>query len=161
MFERTTRASRGDLFGEDTPGMMISVARQLMSGRPNLRPNVPNCAVPEPTDVATDEVLLNSLCQFDILYCLVVDADGQHSQEGYPVSAAMYQERADPAFGLVSKTTDARSALFPTVNHSRLVKIIKDVFVNAKQESLTFGGHWWSLPRKAERFISEQLLGQF
>jgi len=66
-------ASRARLFPQGKGGMMISAARDLMSEQPSTRPDVPESAVPDPIDLAHDDVLLNSLCQFDILYCLILD----------------------------------------------------------------------------------------
>lgn len=150
-------ASRGNLFTDESRGMMISAARHLMSDRPSLRPDVPNSVSSDPAELASDDILLNSLCQFDILYCLIVAAEGRHNGGGYPASSALLQERADPAFELVSSNGDARRDLFPTADDREIAQAIKDVFISASQESPTFAGHWWSLPRNAETFVKEHL----
>ncbi|MDV5998648.1 putative DNA binding domain-containing protein [Kocuria rhizophila] len=150
-------ASRAGLFPKDKGGMMISAARVLMSEQPALRPDVPDSAVPDPGDLAHDDALFNALCQFDILYCLIVAAEGRHHGSGYPAASAMNQDRADPAFEVVATDPDARAALFPTSDKRKIAEAMTQVFASAERESFGFGGHWWSLPQVAQRFVSNHL----
>lgn len=150
-------ASRADLFPTGKGGMMISAARVLMSEQPAMRPDVPDSAVADPGDLAHDDVLFNSLCQFDILYCLIVAAEGQHHGSGYPAASAMNQDRANPAFEIAATDADARAALFPASDARKIAEAMTEVFSSAERESLGFGGHWWSLPRAAQQFVSTQL----
>ncbi|MFJ6300085.1 AlbA family DNA-binding domain-containing protein [Pseudarthrobacter oxydans] len=150
-------ASRADLFPKDKGGMMISAARVLMSEQPATRPDVPDSAVPDPGDLAHDDALFNSLCQFDVLYCLIVAAEGQHHGSGYPAASAMNQDRSDPAFEVVASDPDARAAMFPTSDERKIAEAMTQVFTSAERESFGFGGHWWSLPQVAQRFVSNHL----
>ncbi len=150
-------ASRADLFPKDKGGMMISAARVLMSERPVMRPDVPDSAVLDPTDLAHEDALFNSLCQFDILYCLIVAAEGQHRGSGYPAASAMNQDRADPAFEVVASDPDARAAMFPASDERKIAEAMQEVFSSAQRESFGFGGHWWSLPQSAQRFVINHL----
>lgn len=136
---------------------MISAARVLMSEQPSMRPDVPNSAVPDPGDLAHDDVLFNSLCQCDVLYCLIVAAEGQHRGSAYPAASAMNQERANPAFEVVASDLDARAAMFPTSDERKIAEAMTQVFTSAERESFGFGGHWWSLPQGAQRFVSNHL----
>lgn len=147
-------ASRANLFPEGRGGLMISAARVLMSEQPAMRPDVPDNAVPDSSGLEHDDLLLNSLCQFDILYCLIVSAEGQHHGDGYPAASALNQSRADPAFEVVATDTDARAAMFPTANGRRIAEAMVQVFTGAKRESFGFGGHWWSLTQSAQRFVN-------
>lgn len=150
-------ASREDLFPKGKGGLMISAARDLMSEQSAMRPDVPDSAVPSPGDLAHDDLLLNSLCQFDILYCLIVAAEGRHHGSGYPAASAMNQGRADPAFELVAGDATARKAMFPSSDDRKIADAIAQVFSSAERESLGFGGHWWSLPQGAQRFVGNHL----
>ena len=150
-------ASRADLFPKDKGGMMISAARVLMSEQPATRTDVPDSAVPDPGDLAHDDALFNSLCQFDVLYCLIVAAEGQHHGSGYPAASAMNQDRSDPAFEVVASDPDARAAMFPTSDERKIAEAMTQVFTSAERESFGFGGHWWSLPQVAQRFVSNHL----
>lgn len=147
-------ASRANLFPKDKGGMMISAARVLMSEQSAMRPDVPDSDVPDPSDLARDDSLLNSLCQFDILYCLIVTAEGKHHGSGYPAASALNQDRADPAFEVVATEPDARAAMFPTSDERKVAEAMRQVFTSAERESFNFGGHWWSLPQGAQRFVS-------
>jgi hypothetical protein len=150
-------ASRADLFPNDKGGMMISAARVLMSEQPAMRPDVPDSAVPDPGDLTHDDALFNSLCQFDILYCMIVAAEGLHEGGAYPAASAMNQDRANPAFELVASDPDARAAMFPTSDERKIAEAMTEVFAIAEHESFGFGGHWWSLPQGAQRFVGNQL----
>jgi len=150
-------ASRAELFPKGKGGMMISAARVLMSEQPAMRPDVPDSAVPDPGDLAHDDALFNSLCQFDILYCLIVAAEGQHHGSGYPAASAMNQDRADPAFEVVATDADARATMFPASDERKIAEAMTQVFTSAERESFGFGGHWWSLPQGAQRFVSNHL----
>lgn len=150
-------ASRADLFPQGKGGLMISAARVLMSEQPAMRPDVTDSAVPDPSLLAQADILFNSLCQFDILYCLIVTAEGQHHASGYPAASAMNQDRSDPAFEIVASDTDAREAMFPTSDKRNVAEAITEVFAEAKRESFSFGGHWWRLPQGAQRFVSDHL----
>lgn len=150
-------ASRANLFPKGKGGMMISAARVLMSEQPAVRPDVPDSAVPDLGDLAHDDVLFNSLCQFDILYCLIVAAEGQHHGSGYPAASAMNQDRADPAFEVVATDTGARAAMFHTSDERKIAEAMRQVFISAERESFGFGGHWSSLPQGAQRFVNNRL----
>lgn len=150
-------ASRAGLFPEGRGGLMISAARALMSEYRTMRPDIPDSAALSPGDLAHDDVLFNSLCQFDILYCLIVAAEGRDHAGGYPASSAMNQNRADPAFEIVASDRDARAVMFPTSDENKIAASMERVFTSAKRESLGFGGSWWSLPQGAQRFVSDHL----
>lgn len=150
-------ASRADLFPKDRGGMMISAARVLMSEHQAMRPDIPDSAVPDSSDLTHNDALFNSLCQFDILYCLIVVAEGQHHGSAYPAASAMNQKRADPAFEVVASDPDARAAMFPTSDARKIAETMTQVFTSAERESFGFGGFWWSLPPRAQRFIDNQL----
>jgi len=136
---------------------MISDARKIMSEEPGLRPGVPESVVPSPEDLADDDILLNSLCEFDILYCLIVDTQGQHRGEAYPAASALHQYRSDPAFALVATDIKARGEMFPAISEKEVAQSIKRVFYSAKQQSFNFGGYWSSLPFAAEQFVAERV----
>lgn len=150
-------ASRADLFPKGKGGLMISAARDLMSEQPAMRPDVPCNSVPATRDLAHDDAFLNSLCQFDILYCLIVAAEGEHHGSGYPAASALNQDRADLAFEVVAGDLAARNAMFPTADEPRIAEAMSRVFASAEHQSLGFGGHWWSLPQGAQRFVSNHL----
>ena len=148
-------ASRARLFPGERGGLMISAARELAAEHQAMRPDVPDTGLPEPSQMADDDTLFNSLCQFDVLLCMIVAAEGKQHGGGYPASSAMHQHRADPAFILTASDTTARAALFPTSTNETVASAMARVFSSALRESHSFGGHWWSLPSSAQRFVDE------
>ena len=62
-----------------------------------------------PRCLTSDDALLNSLCQFDIVYCLLVITEGETSVKSvYPSSAAFDETRASAVRAtLFPNSTDA------------------------------------------------------
>lgn len=147
--------SRNELFPKNKGGMMISAARDLMSDEPHLRPDLPDSAIPDPAQLMDNDILLNSLCQFDILYCLIVAAEGQHDGGAYPAASALNQYRADPAFNVVSGDAVARAEMFSKSNKQIIAQALTDVFTTAKEQSYKYGGFWRSLPQGAQQFVDK------
>lgn len=147
------KAARANLFPENRGGLMISAARELLAEHPAMRPDIADKAVPESASLAHDDALFNSLCQFDILYCLVIAAADQNHGGAYPASSAMHQYRADPALELVATNEDARRALFPDLSDAQVAKAIVEVFGLAQAQSRSHGGHWWTLPPQDMNFV--------
>ena len=99
---------------DDTGAYLISASRRLMVAQSAMRPDLVDALVPDTGNPASDDPLLNSLCQFDILYCLLVLTEGQTSVKSmYPSSAAFDEIRADPALVTVAGDSAARATLFP------------------------------------------------
>lgn len=148
-------ASRAGLFAEPQGGLMISAARDLFSELPEVRPDQPHLSEQESNNLPDDDLLFNSLCQFDILYCLVVTAESQEEGGAYPAASAMNQRRADPAFELVAVDEAARKTLFPTSDERKVAEAMIEVFDLARRESFKSGGSWWSsLPYAAQTFTN-------
>ncbi|MBE1515180.1 AlbA family DNA-binding domain-containing protein [Nesterenkonia halotolerans] len=150
-------ASREGLFPKDNGSMMITAARQLMSEHSFLRPDLPDSAIPIANKLADDDVLFNSLCQFDILYCVIIENDPEDNGGAYPASSSMNQYRSDPAFVLLGSDADARKQMFPDGTDAEIAEAILTVFKVAKRESYGYGGHWWELPRLTQQFVQDHL----
>jgi len=67
-----------------------------MVNHPALRPDIGDDEIFPAEELAPDDELLNSLCQFDIAYCFVVAAEGVGRGRYYPTSAAFNEDRAQP-----------------------------------------------------------------
>ncbi|WRS29741.1 ATP-binding protein [Actinomycetaceae bacterium MB13-C1-2] len=151
-------ATRAKLFPGEVKGLMISIARDLMNKHEHFRPDIPNEALPKDENVTNHDLMLDSLCQFDILYCLTVTANPNEHESGfgfaaYPASAAFNQTRVDPAFVLVVRDPRARKQLFPRNNDAQIARAIKDVFAMAQKESSFSANHWWHLPDAVQQFV--------
>lgn len=144
--------SRQGVFPER--GLLISMARNLMSTHPGLRPDVPDEAVTAAEDLDHDDNLLNSLCQFDLAYCLITSAEGDGQARGYPTCAAFHQTRADPLFEIIASEPMVRSELFPESSNAQVAAAMVQVAAMASKESWNFGSFWSGLPSAAENFVA-------
>ena len=157
--EGQVKASRSELFPGDSRGsLMIPSARLLAIEHAAMRPDLPS--VDTSTDGGYDpsDRLLDSLCQFDILYCLVVAAEGIHHGEAYPASSAFRQERANPALSLVVSNAEVRRELLPESDDARVAQAIHKVFELAKNQSMQLkvpDDWWWNPPWDVESFIEK------
>lgn len=148
-------ASRAKLFDESHAGLMISLARDLMQDQPAFRPDVLEVSAADDGQMAENDVLLNSLCQFDLLYALVVTAEGGDHGGAYPASSAFQQRRADPLAVLVSTDEPSRRELFPNADDQAVAAAIKEVYEMAHRESFMRSSSWWGPPDAATRFIQQ------
>ncbi|MGP5620110.1 AlbA family DNA-binding domain-containing protein [Corynebacterium casei] len=148
-------ASRADLFPDKNSGLMISEARNLMNQHPELRPDVDENSLSNRVGVTEDDPLLDSLCQFDVYYCLIVNAEYEKNNAGYPASSALRQFRVDPAFETIASNPQARAALFPNHEDRNIAKVLGEFFLKAQQESFNVGEPWYQLPRRAAIFVDE------
>ncbi|WP_433122532.1 AlbA family DNA-binding domain-containing protein [Arthrobacter koreensis] len=151
-------ASRAGLFPAGNDGLMISAARELFKHLPPARPDIPDLPGSDSGNLLQDDLLFNSLCQFDVLYCLIVTAESSEEAAGYPAASAMDQRRSNPAFDLVAVDDAARKTLFPTANDVAIAEAMNEVFSLAKRESFKAAGGWWSqLPNAARSFVDANL----
>jgi len=68
--------------GDNGTPFLISLALEKMHARPLLRPDIPSDD--EDEWVALKEVVLDSICSFDLLYCAVVYVEGVGQGAAYP-----------------------------------------------------------------------------
>lgn len=152
-------ASRKGLFPRGHGGMLISQARDLAATHPSLRPDVPDEVVAPAENLDQDDVLLNSLAQFDLAYCLVASAEGNGQARGFPTFAAFNETRSAPLMDLIARDHGVRADLFPRSSEADVAQAMVDVASMAEKESWKYGGHWDGLPLAAQRFVDQQGLG--
>jgi len=157
--EGQVKASRSKLFPSDSRGsLMIPSARLLAIEHAAMRPYLPSVETSTDDSYDSPDRLLDSLCQFDILYCLVVAAEGRHYGEAYPASSAFRQERANPALSLVVSNSEVRRELLPESDDARVAQAIHEVFDLAKNQSMQLkvpDDWWWNPPWDVENFIEK------
>jgi len=152
--------SRQGVFLQGNGGLLISMARNLVSTHPGLRPDVPDEAVTAAENLDHDDNLLNSLCQFDLAYCLITSAEGDGQARGYPTCAAFHQTRADPLFEIIAREPAVRSELFPESSDEQVAAAMVQVTSMASNESWNFGSFWSGLPPAAENFVAHYGAGE-
>lgn len=148
-------ARAGLIGGDDASGNLISVSRSLLVADPSMRPDLPDALVPAAGNIGDADPSLNSLCQFDILYCLLVATEGQTSVRSfYPSSAAFNETRADPILVTVAGDSNVRAALFPNSTDAAVAEAIYQVVRLAIQQAFNFGGSWWGPPPSVQAFLT-------
>jgi hypothetical protein len=102
----------GDGSAEPIGGPLVAVARQQAERIASLRPDA-HALAPFTLNSApaAHDPVLDSLCQFDALWCVVAVADTRHSGNEYPSFAAFYSERTAPAFELLATNPEARAMI--------------------------------------------------
>lgn len=145
-------ASRAGL--TDKGGFLISAARELIVENAAMRPDVNDDEIPPVDELAANDVLLNTLCQFDVAYCFIVAAEGTGHGSGYPSSAAFDEDRAKPIAQKIAAHLEVRRRLFPNSNDARIAAALASVYERAITESANnYGGRWWGPPPTVQQFI--------
>ena len=150
-------ASRANLFPADDRGsLMIPPARLLMVEHPVMRPDVPDTVSTNADVILESDTILNSLCQFDILYCIIVAADETHDGDAYPASSAFKQDRTYPILTRLIEDEEMRHELFPGRSDFQVAAALNEAIRTAKRQSLEFNnGWWWSDHPNVRSFINE------
>lgn len=150
-----TSAARADVLrtdsAEDLRGApVISRALQLATDVPELRPDTPGA-----DDV--QKRLLDSLCEFDILWCVLAQSvtDRPHATDFYPSSSELDQVHANKAFLLVAEDSVARELLFPGKADQEIGSALLYVYSRAFRQSMNHGGWWDSLPDVAQQWAEQ------
>lgn len=148
-------ASRARLIPENRGGFLISATRELLVEHPAMRADMENDEIPPPSDqLAADDILANSACQFDIAYCLVVAAEGQDQGSYYPSSAALKDHRSAPIAKEIAEKPDVRRRLFPDSDDRAIAAALVAVYKDAERESMRYS-MWWDMPHAARVFVEK------
>ncbi len=155
-------ARAGLLQGDDggqRGGQLISLARALVTQVSGLRPDrAADVALPDPDALPHADWLLNSLCQFDLWWCLCAAVSEPSDRTGarfYPSCAAFNQHRSQPVLDLIATNKDARHRAFAGASDVKIAAAIVDVVNVAVTQSHQYGG-WWDGLRDSDtvgRFI--------
>jgi hypothetical protein len=147
-------ASRARLI-DDRRGGLLSAARELMADHPAMRPDLGDDEIPAADEVDSSDVLLNSLCEFDIAYCLIVFAEGTHHGSAYPSSAAFDEDRALPMTQRIVGDENTRRQLFPQATDVDIARALVEVYERSIRESgQTEGSRWSAMPQSAVAFVN-------
>ncbi|MBC2592548.1 hypothetical protein [Rhodococcus aetherivorans] len=95
-------------------------------------------------EASSGDPLLNSLCQFDLWWCMIAELHADHDKFGmefYPNFAVFFGHRTEPAVDTIATDSTARAAAFPSSPRSDVVSALKTVVEAARRESLNQGFH--------------------
>ena len=150
-------ASRARLYDEHRGGL-ISASRELIADHPAMRPDLGNSAIVPADQVDSSDVLLNSLCGFEIAYCLIVVAEGTGRGSAYPSSVYFDEDRAKPITQRIVSDETVRRQLFPQSTDADISQALIEVYEKAIRESgRTAGNRWWAMPQSAIAFVNQHL----
>jgi hypothetical protein len=85
-----------------------------MVEHPPMRPDLSDAQVPA-EEITADDVSLNSLCEFDIAYCLIVAAMGTGRGSAYPSSAAFDEDRGEADGGADRRRQRRQATTVPII----------------------------------------------
>jgi len=92
-------------------GPVVALARQLVERIPALRPDTEVSRFELNKAPEAFDKVLDSLIQFDVLWCVMSVAASGHDNDQYPSFASFYAHRADPALELFIRDGEARALL--------------------------------------------------
>jgi hypothetical protein len=146
-----TEASRANLLvrSDETEkgGNLIAMSAALLRHSPDLRPDMLS-----DVDGESDDLILDSLCQFDFLWCclsLATNEDASSSAAYYPSCAAYHQPRITPALHTLETKPEARKEIFGDISDQKIADSILEVIEMAKGQSWNYGG-WWGGRREID-----------
>jgi len=146
-----TEASRANLLvrsdESDKGGNLISLSTALLRRKSELRPDMQAAG-----DRDSEDIFLDSLCQFDFLWCclsLAFNDDVSSSAAYYPSCAAYHQERIMPALQKLEGKPEIRTELFGDLPDQMIANSILEVVDTAKEQSWNYGG-WWGGRREMD-----------
>lgn len=156
------QASRAGLLSGGTreDALMLVKARALAAAHPVLCPDIRAVReVGAGEEFEHNDVLLNSMCQFDFTWCVV--ARLLHPEEGdsrlfYPSCAALFQDRTQPIIVRLATSAELRTAVFPDRTDEDWAGAMKRVLIVAEQQSHHSGG-WWDgadYDQRVEAFVA-------
>ncbi|MEV5207620.1 ATP-binding protein [Micromonospora sp. NPDC053740] len=161
-------ASRANLLlsqdGAERGGQLISLARALTAQHPALHPDLPASLI-EPVDsLSQTDLLLNSLCQFDLWWCVMAQAASsrENASAFYPNCAALHQFRAQPALDTIATNELVRREVFGTITDDAIAAALVTVAESATLQAMHYGGFWVGLGESpaVEQFVHSHLAGE-
>ena len=141
--------------GKPLAGPLVSAARQHIDQLPALRPDYPNAqfsftpnSAPDPADS-----LLDSVTQFDLLWCVLAVVSG-HDRDHYPSFSAFYARRSVPILDLIIGDLSVREQLLPEVPDAEVARAIQEVEEVANQEAWRTARRPWDITSpQVEHFV--------
>lgn len=156
-----TSASRANVLdtGDDSTtqtAAIISRALDFAAATPELVPDLAPTSSIVPTD-DDENLMLDALCEFDVLWCAVAYSTDGNGHDFFPSSAAFDQRHAYPAFERVVRDESMRRQLFPELSDAQIAACIEVVAEQAKRQSQHNPGfNWWDdLPSAVTDWIAE------
>jgi len=158
-------ASRAELLsgGQREGALILVMARDFAVRHPALRDDLGELAELDGDELPSADSMLDSLCRFDIRWCIVAAAANPDEREGkvfYPSCSALKQARAQPALTQLATDAEVRRALLPKdvwALDTHFADAMKTVLHIAVMQSHHHGA-WWpgvDADERVETFIEK------
>lgn len=141
-------AVRAGKFKNNTSTMMISVALDQIKQHMAIIPEY--CFEPEDEDKQTggltekEEMVLNLLCSFDLLYCLCVFVAGDGHAGAYPACIGYEQKRISfVVVKILGKDDKTRRTLLPGYSDAEIADGFRELYRLMSNEALGKSRHVW------------------
>lgn len=147
------QATRANLLGGKY--FVLSEARETLVTFPGLHPDIEEVEPAQGSELPKNDII-NSLCHFDFLYCLV-SAIHDPRDGGYPASSWLNQSRTDPIILELARSESLRRQLFGDASDKEIAETLTVVYQLASKESRANGTWgWFELPPPVVDFIRAQ-----
>lgn len=159
-------ASRAELLsgGRQEGALILVMARAFAVRHPELRDDLGEVAQLDDADLPAADSMLDSLCRFDIRWCITAAAAHPGERDGrifYPSCSALRQSRSQPALTQIAAQPEVRRALLPRDGgelNTHFADAMRAVLRVAVGQSYHFSSYWWpgaEAEPRVEQFIAE------
>lgn len=156
-------ASRSNVFDDEEQGMLISHANKLVAEHESFKPDVLAMHYDKSNGDQLNDVVLDSLCAFDMLFCICVNAVGEGHGGAYPSCALFKDERVAPvARALLSSDSKVRRELLPGCSDEDVANAFRQFWTEATRQSMQHGIWQWDLDGSGviQSFLKEHLIDE-
>lgn len=143
-----TYASRAGLLsgGRREDALFLVKARALIVAHPELSPDVDGArAVSPDEEFEAGDVVLNTLCQFDFLWCVTARLRHPDKPDGslfFPSCAALYQDRTQPVIVRLATSESLRRGVSAEHSGGQWATAMDEVLSFATRQSAHYN-NWW------------------
>lgn len=133
------------------PAALIHAARAVTHRLSALRLDYPDDSAYGSTEQpANDDMLLDSICQFDAAYCVIAHADKPNGSQFYPSFCGLYARRAEPMLIRLLDDASVYENLLPSFSEEQRTQAVAEVSRAARQEG-------WQINNRPYFFSDDRL----
>lgn len=134
-------ASRSSEF-DAKAGLTINEAHAIAAEFPSVCADIDPKMVGQDIKPSKPDVLLDSLCQFDLLHVMLVHVLGQGHTDAYPASTAFSVKRVVPFLRYLVNNPQVIEQIFPGAARDRIEAGVRQIMERAAAESLSKDVIW-------------------
>lgn len=145
MGARTNQLVNAD--GRPVSGAFASFGRLAAARIPALRPDLAGAVAPFEVGAPPEDydVLLDSITQFDLLWCVLMAVVAPRQLSLYPSFAGFYERRAEPVLQTLVTDKEVQREVLGDVSDEDLRRALEEVLHLAEQESFRMRSRPWQV----------------